>query len=181
MHLIRRYLITLQEKCLKQFNKGAENLPKFKNLNDLEAHLQKNMMQTLARSADIERVMSEVMSQSVIDVVYGSYSPTQYDRRGDEEGLSDVRNMGITDFGINGNGDVFITFENLTEGADSMSGKYITDTIVEGRKEDWNNSNGVWSEPRDFIGEAARRLQANPSELINAFKSGLRSKGFDVR
>lgn len=156
-------------------------MPKFKDLNSLEAYLQKNISQVLARSAEVERVMAEVMSQSVIDVVYGSYSPSQYDRRGDEDGLSDVRNMGITDFGINGNGDIFITFENLTEGADSMSGKYITDTIVEGRKEDWNNSNGVWSEPRDFIGETARRLQANPSELINAFKSGLLAKGFNVK
>lgn len=156
-------------------------MPKFKDLNSLEAYLQKNISQVLARSAEVERIMAEVMSQAVIDVVYAAYEPTQYDRRGDEDGLSDVRNMGITDFGINGNGDVFITFENLTEGADSMAGKYITDTIVEGRKDDWNNSNGVWSEPRDFISETARRLQANPSELINAFKSGLLAKGFNVK
>lgn len=155
-------------------------MPKFKNLNDLEAYIKKNAMQVLARSSEIERVMSEVMVQAVVDVVYGHYSPSVYERRMDEGGLSDVRNYGITDFGINATGDVFITFENLTEGNDSMSGKYITDTIVEGRKEDWNKT-GEWSEPRDFIGEAARRLRDNPSELINAFKNGLQSKGFNIK
>lgn len=156
-------------------------MPKFKDLNSLIAHVQKNTAEVLARSAEVERVVTEVLVQAVIDVVYAAYEPTQYDRRMDSDGLSDPKNVGITDWGINGNGDVFVTFENLTEGSDSMAGKYITDTIVEGRKDDWNNSNGVWSEPRDFIGEAARRLQANPSELIQAFKSGLLAKGFNVK
>ncbi|WP_144509978.1 hypothetical protein [Bacillus sp. FJAT-22090] len=156
-------------------------MPKFKDLASLEAYLQKNAMQILSRSADVERVVAEVMSQAVIDVVYAAYSPTQYERRMDNDGLSDPRNVGIGDFGIKPDGSVFITFENLTEGEDSMQGKFITDTIVEGRKSDWNNPNGVWSEPRDFIGEASRRLRENPQELINAFKSGLLAKGFKVK
>lgn len=155
-------------------------MPKFKDLKSLEAYLQKNAMQVLAKSAEVERIMAEVMSQAVIDVVYGYYEPTQYERRMDEDGLSDVRNMGISDWGIKGNGDVFITFENLTEGNDSMQGKYITDTIVEGREQDWNRS-GEWSNPRDFIGETAKRLRDNPQPLIEAFKKGLLAKGFNVR
>lgn len=156
-------------------------MPKFKDLDSLLAYLQTNTAQALAKSAEVERIMSEVMSQAVVDVVYGSYTPTQYERRMDDGGLSDPRNMGITDYGIDGNGNVFIRFENLTEGEDSLQGKYITDTIVEGRKEDWNNPNGEWSEPRDFIAETAKRLRDNPTELINAFKSGLKSKGFSIR
>lgn len=156
-------------------------MPKFKDLDSLLAYLQTNTAQALAKSAEVERIMAEVMVQSVIDVVYGSYTPTQYERRMDDGGLSDPRNMGITDYGIDGNGNVFIRFENLTEGEDSLQGKYITDTIVEGRKEDWNNPNGEWSEPRDFIAETAKRLRDNPTELINAFKSGLKSKGFSIR
>ena len=156
-------------------------MPKFKDLDLLLAYLQKNTAQALAKSAEVERIMAEVMSQAVVDVVYGSYTPTQYERRMDDGGLSDPRNMGITDFGVNSNGDVFITFENLTEGEDSLQGKYITDTIVEGKKENWNNPNGEWSEPRDFIAETAKRLRDNPSELINAFKNGLKAKGMQVR
>lgn len=156
-------------------------MPKFKDLKSLEAYLQKNVAQALARSAEVERIMAEVMSQAVIDVVYAAYDPVQYERRMDEQGLSDVRNMGISDFGINENGDVFITFENLTEGNDSMQGKYITDTIVEGRYEDWNNPIGEWAKPRDFVAETAKRLRDNPTELINAFRNGLIAKGFSVK
>lgn len=156
-------------------------MPKFKDLKSLEAYLQKNMMQVAARSADIERIVAEAMSQAVVDVVYSYYSPTQYERRMDDGGLSDVRNVGISDFGIKGDGSIFVTFENLTEGNDSMEGKFITDTIVEGRQDDWNNPNGKWSDRRDFIGEAARRLRENPQPLIEAFKKGLIAKGFQIR
>lgn len=156
-------------------------MPKFKDLNSLIAYAQKDMAQVLARSPEVERIMAEVMSQAVIDVVYLHYFPSTYVRRMDDGGLSDVRNMGITDFGIKGDGSVFITFENLTEGNDSMEGKFITDTIVEGRAEDWNNPKGKWIMRRDFIAETARRLQANPGELISAFKSGLLAKGFNVK
>ena len=156
-------------------------MPKFKNWTELEAYLQNHVARTIAKSAEVERVLAEVMSQAVIDVVYGAYEPTQYDRRGDEEGLSDTRNMGITDYGIRDDGTVFITFENLTEGADSLQGKYLTDTIVEGIEANWNNSNGVWAEPRDFVGETANRLRANPTELMNAFRSGLLARGFKIK
>lgn len=155
-------------------------MPKFKDLKTLEAYLQNNAMQVLSRSADIERIIAEVMSQAVIDVVYAHYSPTQYERRMDDSGLSDPRNVGITDFGIKGDGSIFVTFENLTEGSDSMQGKFITDTIVEGIESNWNRT-GEWSEKRDFIGETARRLRENPQQLIEAFKKGLRKKNILIK
>lgn len=155
-------------------------MPKFKDLASLEAYVQNSMMLVAARSADIERIVAEVMSQAVIDVVYAHYSPTQYDRRMDNDGLSDPRNVGVSDWGIKDDGSIFVTFENLTEGNDSMQGKYIADTIVEGIESNWNRT-GAWSEPRDFIGEASRRLRENPQQLIEAFKKGLLAKGFNVK
>lgn len=153
---------------------------KFNNLDELELYLQKNVMQILSRDASIERILAETMSQAVVDVVYGAYEPTQYQRRGDEDGLSDQRNYFITDYGIR-DGKVFLTFENLTEGADSMEGKFIGDMIEYGIKELWNNPVGEWSEPRPFAQETVDRLNANPTELLEALKTALMARGFTVK
>lgn len=155
-------------------------MPKFNNYADLDAYLQNVVAKEMARSADVERIVAEAISQAVVDVVYGSYQPNQYDRRMDEDGLSDPRNIMMTDFFVD-SGNVSIIYENLTEGNDSMSGKFIADTIVEGIQGNWNNPNGVWSEPRDFMSEAIESLRQNPSELITAIKSALSAKGFQFK
>jgi len=152
----------------------------FNNLDEIEAYLQKNVMEILSRDASIERILSETMSQAVIDVVYGSYAPTQYERRADESGLSDVRNMVISDWGVR-DGKVFLIFENLTEGVDSMEGKFIGDMIEYGIKELWNNPAGEWSEPRPFSEETVNRLNADPSELLSALRTALEARGFTVK
>lgn len=151
----------------------------FKNLDDLELYLQKNVLQILSRDASIERILAETMSQSVVDVVYAAYEPTQYDRRMDESGLSDVRNYAITDFFVI-DGKVSIIFENLTEGADGMQGKFIADTIEFGIEENWHRS-GEWSEPRPFAQETVNRINDNPTELLNALKAALQARGFTVK
>lgn len=151
----------------------------FNNLDELELYLQKNVMDILAKDASIERILAETMSQSVIDVVYGSYTPEQYERRMDEGGLSDIRNYVISDYGIK-DGNVFLIFENLTEGSDSMKGKFIGDMIEYGIEDLWNNPNGEWSKPRPFSQETANRIKANPAELLSAIKTALTTRGFTV-
>ncbi|HLG28297.1 MAG TPA: hypothetical protein VI423_10970 [Paenisporosarcina sp.] len=141
-------------------------------------------MQILSKDASIERILAETMSQAVWDIVYAGYiSPPNvkdpYERRGDESGLSDIRNYFITDFFVK-DGKVSIIFENLTEGTDSMKGKFIGDMIEYGIKDLWNNSNGAWSEPRPFSQETADRLNANPTELLGALKTALQARGFTV-
>ena len=155
-------------------------MPKFKTFEALEQYLLKNFQQVLAKSKDVERIMAEAMSQAVLDVVYAYYLPKQYERRADEDGLSDVRNMGITNYGINEDGDAYIIFENLTEGNFTLEGKYTTDTIVEGIEENWDFT-GRWMDRRDFVSETAKRLRENPFPLLDAFKKALIAKGFNVK
>lgn len=136
-------------------------------------------MEIISKDASIERILAEAMSQAVVDVVYAAYTPEQYDRRMDDSGLSDVRNMVVSDYGIR-DGNVFLTFENLTEGVDNMKGKFIGDMIEYGIKDLWNNPNGEWSEPRPFSEETANRLRENPTELLNALRKSLQARGFTV-
>jgi len=163
---------------------------KFKSLDELELYLQKNVMQIISKNASIERILAETMSQAVFKYVYDAYEPTQYERREDDGGLADQKNMFITDFGIR-DGSVFLTFENLTQGQtnqspiygrsqDSLDGKYIGDTIEFGIKDNWYDSSGEWAMPRPFAEETVKELNANPTELLDALRAALTKRGFTV-
>lgn len=155
-------------------------MAKFTNVNDLLKHVQQLAASSLANSANVERVVADEISQAVWDVVYTAYDPEFYERRGDEGGLSDVRNVEIVDFGVR-DGQVFVRFENLTQGDDSLSTVFLTDTIEEGIKENWSNPDGPWSEPRAFMAEASRRLNENPGELKDAIRKSLIERGLKVK
>lgn len=150
-------------------------MAQFKNLTELQRYLEQNTMEILANSMDVERILANTMSQAVIDVVYTHYEPEVYERRMDDEGLSDIRNMSVVDWGIT-NKSAYLIFENLTEGNDSQAGKYITDMIENGIENMWNKT-GVWSEPRPFVEETIRRLKENPQELVEAIKNEFRARG----
>lgn len=154
----------------------------FNNLDELELYLQKNVMQILSKDASIERILAETMSQAVVDVVYAAYDPVDYERRMDDGGLSDVRNMFISDFGVK-DGKVFLTFENLTEGADNLKGEFIGDLIEYGEgynDKHWQTPNSPYADARPFAEETANRINANPTELLNALKTALQARGFTV-
>ena len=163
----------------------------FKDLAHLQRYLEKNASKIL-NDKGIESILAKTMSQAVYDVVYGRYVPVEYERRRNEGGLSDVRNMHITKVEVK-NGKVSILFENLTQGqahytpiytydTDSQHGKFITDVIEDGYQNtgDWYRQ-GKWSEARPFVQETISRIYQNPSYLIEAIKNAYRKAGFNVK
>lgn len=144
----------------------------FKNLKEIQDFLEADFLKFLNSSLAVEMILSEAMSLAVHEVVYTAYEPLEYERREDNEGLSDPRNMEILSVTIQG-GKVQLLIENLTEGADSMIGKFISDTIVDGLSENWMNSHGVWADKRDYITQAANNLRDNPKELMEAIQTGM--------
>ena len=161
----------------------VKRMPKFKGnnaLSDMQAWLEQNIQKVLLSSINVENVLVETMIQAIWEVVYDAYEPEQYNRREDDGGLADRRNIMITGIEIV-DGAIRLTVENLTYGNDSLRGSYITDTIEEGIKANWDNSNGAWAEPRPFIEETRKRLKENPTQLIEAVKDGLRKRGLKVK
>ena len=161
----------------------------FKDLNHLQRYLENNANQ-IFKDKGIEKVLAKEMSKAVQDIVYRHYIPVEYLRRGNDGGLSDVRNMKITKVEVD-NGKVRVLFENLTLGQghfspiyehdyDSLKGDFITDTIEDGISENWYRT-GKWSEARPFVKTTIERIQANPLPLVNAIKSAYRKLGFEVR
>ena len=165
----------------------------FKDLNQLQRYLERgDIINTIFKDKGIENVLAKEMSKAVQDVVYRRYMPVEYLRRGNDGGLSDVRNMKITKVEVVG-GKVRVLFENLTLGQghfspiyehdyDSLRGQFITDVINDGDIDgnSWYR-HGAWSEARPFIQATIERIQANPVPLTNAIKNAYRKLGFEIR
>jgi len=163
----------------------------FKDLDQLQQYLERgDIIDSVFRDKNIEKVLAKEMSKAVRDVVYARYAPKQYTRRGDDGGLSDIRNMYITKVEVNG-GKVRVLFENLTMGQtrylpiyehdyDSKHGQFITDTIEDGISENWYRQ-GKWSERRKFVQETIARIEANPIHLIKAIEDSYKKLGFSIR
>ena len=151
----------------------------FRNFKEIEKYIKNNVPNIIMRDRNLERVLKGTMHQSIYDVVYGHYVPHEYKRRRNNGGLGDARLMQITEAILDGN-KFKIIFENLAQGNDSLSGQYLTDTIVEGIEDNWNKT-GVWSEPRDFISETMSKIQADPKPLIEAVKKAFIKAGFKIK
>ena len=156
----------------------AKKANQFRSLKELEKYIANNVPDIIMRDRNVERVLKGTMQQSVYDVVYSHYIPHEYKRRGNNGGLRDTRTMEITE-AIVKNGKFQMIFENLAEGNDTLQGQYLTDTIEEGIKSNWNKQ-GVWSEPRPFVKETMDRIIADPSHLINAVKKAFIKAGFKI-
>lgn len=141
-------------------------MPEFSDFKKLENYILSKISQAV-ESVAVEDVFSDAMQESVEEVVYDAYEPRgRYERRENNGGLSDVRNMSFTSTSFDGK--TFISdFENLTVGQDSMKGNYISELIEEGsnniltgegNKENGWYSLGEWSKPRPFAQETANKL-----------------------
>lgn len=154
----------------------------FRNLKELQKWLEPQLADMLLDSMEVESVLQDAMAKAIVEKVYNVYTPHQYERRGFNGGLADPRNMKITDVALV-NGQIKLTFENLTMGADNLSNEYIGDLIEFGEGHNgkhWQNPQGEWAKPRPFSAEAARSISENPTYLIQAIKKGLQERGFKV-
>lgn len=168
------------------------NLPSVNNFKDLEKLVQKKIAKTV-KSPQVLKVFRQAMVDSVYTEVYDYYQPSEYERRYDDGGLSDARNMAFTSHELKGN--TFVSdFENLTVGSDatvydyptdSMNGYFISDLIENGSnnthtspansENGWYNPDGRWADPRPFAKATAEKLNRTTynKHLKDALERGI--------
>lgn len=146
----------------------------FTDLKSLFRHLEKQATKVLIN--DVANVAKEEMSQTIKEEVYKSYSPTEYERREDDGGLSDVRNMVAKPEGNNE-----ISIRNMTTGSGDDYSQLIDQIIVYGQGYTWEESEIYKMQPfpRDFYKMTAERLKGNQKHLT-AFKAGMTKLGFKI-
>ena len=157
----------------------ARKANQFRNLKELEQYIKSHVPENIMQGRDVENLLKKEMHQAVYDVVYAFYEPETYERRGNRGGLADMRTMEITD-ALMKNDTFIMVFQNLSEGNDTLSEQYLTDTIEEGISKNWEKE-GEWSQPRPFVYETAEAIRDNPKPLINAIKKACIKCGFKVK
>lgn len=158
-------------------------MAEFKSLTEIQKYLEKSVAEIVEDSMQLESYLAEKMRDSILAHVYAAYpDPPTYERRGDDGGLSDTRNMEITNISVT-DGEIRLLFENLTEGNDNLEGEYISGLIEFGNGFDgkhWDNPSGTYARPRPFVAKMMEEIIANPGTLIRLLKSELFNAGFKV-
>ena len=114
---------------------------------------------------EVADAVTENMAEAVHTSVYDAYSPQYYKRRMNNGGLSDVRNIDVTEIQ---NGIAVHDAASLDNGRND----YNLDEII---------VYGLGNQPfeRDFYAETVERLQEN-QEHTEALKQGLKKRGIMI-
>ncbi len=152
---------------------------RFKSVQSLANYITNASKGGMLNNRALERELAKRMSKAVEDYVYAVYTPESYVRRKKDGGLSDERNMQITNISIENN-KLVVRFENLTKGNDNLDDTTIADLIEggEGTNDKHWAALGEWSKPRPFVAPLQQQINANPQVLLKAIKQDLMSKGF---
>ena len=157
------------------------------NPRQLEGYVTNKLANELFFSSNLQDTIVEKMQEKIISNVYDAYEPSHYERRGNNDGFSDMDNMEFTSVDVVG-GTVRLVFENTTDkNFGKQTDKTLTEIFEEGHRESWYNADQtdkhgrVVSKARPFIEETVESLNNSKGELVNALKRDLRSLGFEVK
>lgn len=165
-------------------------MPSFKNLKELEKHLNQKIKKAMEN--EVAEKVRDVQQQKIDKEVYAAYNivdgshqePYKYERRRDDGGLRDRRNMVATV--TESNGKIELSVENVAEGKDQINIDLAG--LIEygaGRygyyQYPYNRDDTAWQfmQPRPFIRETRNEL-ASTNQHVEALKKGLQKQGIDV-
>lgn len=157
-----------------------------KNLKQLEDAVRAKLNENKSFASNLENKSAEIMSDRIKENVYEAYTPSEYNRRGDEGGFSDARGIVFTDVNNTNNG-LLLKLENTNTGNDSMEGEMLTNMFENGIQDNWDNPYAmdaygrIVSNERPFIDDTISDLKQNKTELVKALRKDLKSLGFDTR
>lgn len=148
---------------------------KFHSPQQLEKHL--TMVMDNVIRTELKEAIVDIWLQVQQERVYDVYSPTRYERRGDEGGLADPDNIDIVDT-IGFKNGVQYVLENITEGAGDSVGEKIN-ALIEG-KEGFMKGVGGALPARPYTEEAVQIINENPSSVKDALVKGFARHGIKI-
>ena len=124
----------------------------------------------------------EKMQEAVQEAVYDAYTPTQYERRGEEGGLKDPKNFDLQIF-FDRDGSIVVFMKNMTTGAGNAF--YIDEGIVAGKDfYDWERSYAYYLAQqgkfqRDFYTLMEYTVQ-DDRQLQILIERGMKKRGWNI-
>ena len=127
----------------------------------------------------IAEEMKNIEQEVINEVVYNAYSPTYYERRYEDGGLSDKKNM-KHDIEETANG-FNITVKNITKGhegyymADGHTDGYIADIIEEGKGYGYGLDDVIGARP---FNEVSQEVIDSTNKIENTIIRELKKRGW---
>ena len=124
----------------------------------------------------------EKMQEAVQEAVYDAYTPTQYERRGEEGGLKDPKNFDLQIF-FDRDGSIVVFMKNMTTGVGNAF--YIDEGIVTGKDfYDWERSYAYYLAQqgkfqRDFYTLMEYTVQ-DDRQLQILIERGMKKRGWNI-
>lgn len=153
----------------------------FESLEALERYVLDKAKEAMMN--EVATVIKKEQSQQVKREVYEKFEPVEYERREDDGGLSDIRNMETTI--RSSTHSVTVTVKNKTKGnsdyGNNPNDKYIDGIIASGQGYQYHgvNSKKTYERPRpvdEYTTDELERTKRHVSALIQ----GLKSRGIDA-
>ena len=124
----------------------------------------------------------EKMQEAVQEAVYDAYTPTKYERRGEEGGLKDPKNFDLQIF-FDRDGSIVVFMKNMTTGVGNAF--YIDEGIVTGKDfYDWERSYAYYLAQqgkfqRDFYTLMEYTVQ-DDRQLQILIERGMKKRGWNI-
>jgi len=156
----------------------------FNSISELEKYLLAQIKSAMDKevAATVKKEQSKQVKR-----YYDEFEPDAYERRGDNKGLSDVRNMKHTKPKINGT-QITMTITNDTRGYSKFhpfgeSVENLAGIVEEGGSANynypWGRNAKYFLKPRPFTSNTVYKLIEN-NEIIKTLKSALATRGLIV-
>lgn len=118
----------------------------FNSIEDLMAYVKKDIANTVVKKSV---VIEDIMLDKIQRNVYDAYTPKTYERRYDNGGLYDRKNIQVTAMPTGNGVDISITNNTIADGWDK--GEYLDSIIEFGTALEGDDSVPDYAKPRPFI------------------------------
>lgn len=153
----------------------------YASLATLERAVKKSLASTL--KGEVARAAEKVAKEKIRQEVYGAYSPSVYERRGElmnagfaHEVSDDTDGVNLRMYSMAGPNDSLSSPPVAYRGPDGQFAQWISDGNVPNI---FNGKKYIWEAPRPFYSEAASELD-NSGAVVDALKAGMRKRGYSV-
>ncbi len=150
----------------------------FTSYKELEKFIKKQVKKSLEN--EVAEVVKDEIQSRFSEVVYGSYIPKEYKRRGyTDSGLGDKSTMTVELVGddtikVAPDAERNTSYEFAGVGYDTS--KSLAENIIGG----YGNRDYIWNQPRDFIEETKNNLKRNKHH-VEALKDSLEKYGVTTK
>lgn len=161
---------------------GGDDVPRYyASIDALERAVKKSLKSTLKN--EVAQAVEKAAKEKIQAEVYGTYSPSVYERRGE------LLDAGFAAEVFEDTGGVSLRAYSMAKPSDSLSSPPVAYRGPDGQFAQWINDGNVpnifnskkyiWEAPRPFYAQAASELDSTGA-VVDALKAGMKKRSYSL-